>query len=61
MYREMQKKGKKAVFVDKNPIKQGLLFMGEWVISPEEVMRCRQDIEIYLCMSAKAAEEVREF
>lgn len=61
LYKEMCSKGKEIVFADKNCLKQGLLFCGKQVVSPQEVISNYGKAEIYICTSKKSALEIQEF
>lgn len=61
LYRKMCSKGKVIVFADKSCLKQGLLFCGKQIVSPEDVIRNYKKAEIYICTSEKSALEVQEF
>lgn len=61
LYKKMCSKGKEIVFADKNRLKQGLIFCGEQIVSPEDVISNYREAEVYICTSEKSVLEVQEF
>lgn len=59
-YYKMRSK-KDIVFADKSPLKQGLLFCGKSIISPEEVISNYKNADIYICTTEKSAWEIKKF
>ncbi len=61
LFEKLKVCNRKIVFVDKDPLKQGLAFMGNEIISPDELVYHYKDQEIYICTTQKSALEIKKY